>query len=183
MNKRRVIKPLLVLAIIGAMLWVVAYSAGVTPPQQHARIMLAELNQQDGVAFQEAFAAQPGVRRLMNGVLVEVLHKGDGVSPKVDDWVKVHYRGQFIDGRRFDDTWQRQEPATLPIQEAIKGWQTVLPSMQVGDRVKLVIPPALAYGRGGSGPVGPEETLIFEIELLEVLEESSAMISAVIKSS
>lgn len=172
-----------VCTVAGVMIWLVAQSAGITPAQNQARIMLAELNQREGEVFRDNYAVRSGVSTLASGLLVEVLEEGKGPSPQADDWVKVHYRGQFIDGRDFDNSWRRQQPTTLAITDAIEGWQRVIPSMQVGDRVRLVVPPQLAYGQRGSGPVGPEQTLIFEIELLDVMAEEDALAGIVTESS
>lgn len=174
---------LLVSAIGGLMLWLVAQSAGITPAQNKARIMLAEINQVEGKAFRDDYATRPGVNQLPAGLLVELIKEGQGPSPQEGDWVTVHYRGQFIDGRDFDNSWRRQQPATIPMSDAIEGWQRVIPSMQIGDRVRIVIPPKLAYGQRGSGAVGPEQTLIFEIELLDVLDEETALTGIVTESS
>lgn len=174
---------IVVSAVVGVMVWLVAESAGITPAQNQARIMLAELNQREGEVFRNNYAVRAGVSALPSGLLVEVLEEGEGESPQAGDWVKVHYRGQFIDGRDFDNSWRRQQPTTLAITDAIEGWQRVIPSMQVGDRVRLVVPPQLAYGERGSGPVGPEQTLIFEIELLDVMDEQDALAGIVTQSS
>lgn len=153
--------------------WFIARSCGLTPEQIQDQILLAELNAEDGTAFREANGMRHGVLTLASGLQVEVLAAGDGEIPSPEDWVRVHYRGAHIDGREFENSWRRGEPATVAIARTIPGWQTALESMAVGTRVRLVVPPELAYGRAGGGIVGPEETLVFEIELLEIVPPDS----------
>lgn len=162
------------------MVWLVAQSVGLTPAEHQAVLMLAELNREEGDAFRRSEAQRSGVARLADGALVQVLRQGQGRRPDPDSWVRVHYRGQHIDGREFDNTWRRRAPASIPIDQAIPGWRAVLPNMNEGSRIRLVLPPELGYGRAGSGPIGPDETLIFELELLEVLE---SRLPGVIESS
>jgi FKBP-type peptidyl-prolyl cis-trans isomerase FkpA len=146
-----------------------AKSCGLTPRQIEDRVLLAELNSMEGAGYWRARADQPGVASLPNGLLVEVLREGSGDVPAKDDWVQLHYRGWHIDGREFDSSWRRDEPATLPVERAIAGWQQVLVAAPVGSLLRLVVPPELAYGRSGAGIIGPEETLEFEIELLAIV--------------
>jgi FKBP-type peptidyl-prolyl cis-trans isomerase FkpA/FKBP-type peptidyl-prolyl cis-trans isomerase FklB len=89
--------------------------------------------------------------------------------------VQVHYRGWHIDGREFENSWRRGEPATVTVARTIPGWRQVLTSIPVGTRARLVVPPELAYGRPGSGIIGPEETLVFELELLAVVEPATVV--------
>ena len=151
------------------MLFFGARACGLTPAQIEDAILLAELNAEEGAAYRQARALQPGVVTLPNGLLVQVLHAGDGELPAADDWVEVHYRGWRIDGREFENSWRREEPAVLPIDRAITGWQQALLATPVGTRLRMVLPPELAYGRAGSGVIGPEETLEFELELLAIV--------------
>jgi FKBP-type peptidyl-prolyl cis-trans isomerase FkpA len=152
-----------------AAVFVAARTFGPTAQQVEDSILLAELNAEEGAAHRQDVAAQPGVVTLPSGLLVEVLHHGDGDTPLEDDWVRVHYRGWHIDGREFDNSWRRQEPATLPVEQAIAGWRQALLASPEGSRLRLVLPPELAYGRAGGGVIGPEETLIFELELLDIV--------------
>jgi FKBP-type peptidyl-prolyl cis-trans isomerase FklB len=109
------------------------------------------------------------VTTLPNGIQYEVLRKGDGEQPTAKDSVTVHYVGSLIDGQEFDSSRRRGEPASFPLGNVIKGWQEVLPLMRVGSRWLVTIPPDLAYGVNGAGAaIGPNETLVFEIELLSV---------------
>lgn len=132
---------------------------------------LATENLRNGRAYLAENKQREGVVELPNGIQYEVLRKGSGAQPSPDDQVKVHYTGTLIDGREFDSSKRRGEPATFGIGGVIKGWQEVLPLMHTGSRWMVSIPPDLAYGVNGAGAaIGPNETLIFEIELLEVLK-------------
>lgn len=148
--------------------FLVARSSGLTPQQIEDRVLLAQLNAEEGADYRRREAARPGVVQFPSGVLVEVLAHGEGPVPALEDWVRVHYRGQRIDGREFDNSWRRETPATLPVSRAIGGWQEVLAQTPVGTRMRLIAPPDQAYGRGGAGIIGPEETLVFELELLGI---------------
>ena len=123
-------------------------------------------------AASEAFLAEnkkkEGVQVLPSGVQYRVLEEGKGAKPKPADTVKVHYRGTLIDGREFDSSHRRGEPATLPVNGVIQGWQEVLPMMQEGAKWQIFVPSQLAYGERGAGAIGPYETLIFDIELIAV---------------
>jgi FKBP-type peptidyl-prolyl cis-trans isomerase FklB len=117
---------------------------------------------------------QPGVVQLPSGIQYAVLSTGSGkVSPTVVSTVTVNYRGMLIDGTEFDSTWARGAPVSFRVDKVIRGWQDVIPRMHVGDRWKVVIPPQLAYGESGALPrIGPNEVLVFEIELLAIKPES-----------
>jgi FKBP-type peptidyl-prolyl cis-trans isomerase FklB len=129
----------------------------------------AKANLQAGQNYMKENKAKEGVVELSNGIQYKELRKGSGAHPKPSDTVVVHYEGSLIDGSVFDSSKQRGEPATFPINGVIKGWQEVLPLMTVGSRWDVVIPPQLAYGIKGAGSgIGPNETLRFEIELLEI---------------
>ncbi len=156
------------------MVFITARSCGVTPQQVEDRILLADLNAEEGAAYRARQAASPGTVELPRGLLVELLNAGDGEIPAEDDWVRLHYRGWHIDGREFDNSWRRGEPATLPLERAIAGWREALTAAPVGSRLRLTLPPELAYGRAGAGRIGPEETLVFEVELLAIVEPEAA---------
>ncbi|MHA7834852.1 MAG: FKBP-type peptidyl-prolyl cis-trans isomerase, partial [Algiphilus sp.] len=114
-------------------------------------------------------AAREGVEVTESGLQFESLEKGEGASPTAEDTVTVHYRGELIDGTEFDSSYQRGEPATFPLGNVIPGWTEALQKMQEGGKARLVIPPDLAYGEQGAGNrIGPNETLVFEVELIEV---------------
>lgn len=130
--------------------------------------LLAELNAAEGLALRLREAQRPGVAELSSGVLVEILETGSGQQPAADDWVQLHYRAFHHDGRVYADTWRSRSPATVQVSDTIAGWQAVLPSLAGGSRVRVIVPPSLAYGEAGGDPIGPQETLIFEIELLGI---------------
>jgi FKBP-type peptidyl-prolyl cis-trans isomerase FklB len=149
-----------------------AMSAALRSEAQRAgerkRAMAGE-NLQRGKAYMEQNKAKAGVTTLSNGIQYEVLRKGDGVQPTASDTVTVHYTGTLVDGREFDSSKRRGEPATFQLGDVIQGWQEVLPLMHAGSRWLVTIPPDLAYGVNGAGAaIGPNETLVFEIDLLEV---------------
>lgn len=143
-----------------------ARGCGLTPQQLEDRNLLAELNAEEGAAFRAATARRPGVVSTGSGLLVEVLEFGDGPMPTQDDWLRLHYRGMHLDGREFHNTWTWDEPAVSPVERMIPGWREALTQMPVGSRLRLVVPPHLAYGMAGGGPIGPDETLIFELHVL-----------------
>ena len=122
-----------------------------------------------GRAFLAENGNRAGVVTTASGLQYEVLTSGDGLTPGPTDRVTTHYHGTLIDGRVFDSSMQRGEPIEFPVNGVISGWTEALQLMRVGDRWKLYIPPELAYGkRGAGGVIGPDETLIFEVELLGV---------------
>ncbi len=122
-----------------------------------------------GVKFLADNAKQEGVKTLDGGVQYKVLKAGSGPSPKPDDTVKVHYTGKLIDGSVFDSSVQRGQPASFQANQVIKGWQMALQKMKVGDKWMLYIPSELAYGERGSQPaIGPNEVLVFEVDLLGI---------------
>ncbi len=129
----------------------------------------AKTNLDAGQAFLKKHKIEAGVVELKDGLQYKVLEKGTGVQPKPEDKVVVHYEGRLINGEVFDSSRARGTPVTFPINGVIKGWQEVLPLMATGARWKVVIPPDLAYGAQGAGAsIGPNETLVFDIELLEI---------------
>lgn len=119
-------------------------------------------------------ATLPGVVQLPSGIQYSVLKKGDGTAtPATDSLVTVNYRGMLIDGTEFDSTWAHGSPVSFTVDKVIRGWQYVIPRMHVGDRWKVVIPPQLAYGEHGALPrIGPNQTLVFDIELLDIKSPS-----------
>ena len=131
----------------------------------------AEKNLQEGREFLEENKKRSGVKVLDSGLQYEVLEEGTGETPGVGDKVKAHYTGTLIDGTVFDSTVERRDTATLRINGMIKGWQEALPMMPEGSKWKLFIPPSLAYGPKGAGDdIGPNKTVIFEVNLIEVLQ-------------
>ncbi len=113
---------------------------------------------------------EAGVITTASGLQYEVLRQGDGPMPTMNDEVVVHYRGTLTDGTQFDASYDRGEPNTFPVNGLIEGFSEALQLMSVGSHVRVTIPSELAYGEAGAGAlIGPNETLIFEIELLEVV--------------
>jgi FKBP-type peptidyl-prolyl cis-trans isomerase FklB len=129
---------------------------------------IASANARRSADYLAQNAKQPGVVRLPSGIEYAVITRGSGTdSPGVGSMVTVNYRGMLIDGTEFDSSWAHGAPVTFMVNKVIPGWQDVIPRMHVGDRWKVVIPPALAYGERGQLPrIGPNEALVFEIELL-----------------
>ena len=125
-----------------------------------------------GKAYMDKNKAKKGVNPLPDGLQYEVLREGTGAQPTADSTVKVHYTGKLVDGREFDSSKREGKPVTFPVNGVIEGWSKILPLMKVGARWLVTIPPELAYGVNGSGAViGPNETLVFEIELLDIVKE------------
>ncbi|MGQ9426919.1 FKBP-type peptidyl-prolyl cis-trans isomerase [Gilvimarinus sp. F26214L] len=143
--------------------------ASMQADQQAEREAAAADNKQKGEEFLAANAEKEGVVTLPSGLQYKQIEEGEGESPEAADTVTVHYRGTLIDGTEFDSSYERGEPVSFPLQNVIPGWTEGLQHMKEGSKYELYIPSDLAYGPGGSGPViGPNETLIFEVELLEV---------------
>ena len=129
----------------------------------------ASTNKAAGEKFLAENKKKDGVVTLDSGLQYKVLKKGDGPKPKSDSKVKVNYEGTHIDGRVFDSSYERGEPITLSLGQVIKGWQEALPLMNVGSKYQFYIPADLAYGDHGAGKsIEPNETLIFDIELLGI---------------
>ncbi|MFO7648222.1 FKBP-type peptidyl-prolyl cis-trans isomerase [Halomonas sp. 3H] len=129
----------------------------------------AEANRSEGEAFLAANAEEEGVEVTESGLQYRVLEAGDGDTPGAEDSVEVHYEGTLIDGTVFDSSYERGEPVSFRVDQVIDGWQEALQLMSVGDTWEVVIPAELAYGAQGQGPIGPYETLIFRVELLDVI--------------
>jgi len=131
---------------------------------------IADANARKSTQFMERNRQQPGVIQLPSGIQYAVLKKGEGTAtPKVTSEVTVNYSGRLVDGTEFDSTWAHGAPVRFQVDKVIPGWQDVIPRMHVGDRWKVVIPPQLAYGPRGALPrIGPNEALVFEIELLDI---------------
>ncbi len=126
-------------------------------------------NLETGQAFLATNGQRKGVVTLPSGLQYEVLTEGFGAIPASTNKVKVHYTGTLIDGTVFDSSVQRGEPAVFPVTGVIRGWVEALQLMKVGSKWKLFIPSALAYGeRGAGGQIGPNATLIFEVELISI---------------
>ena len=131
----------------------------------------SEKNVSEGKVFLEANGKRPEVNTTSSGLQYEILTTGKGAQPKASEQVKVHYHGTLIDGTVFDSSVNRGEPATFGVTQVISGWVEALQLMPMGSKWKLFIPSNLAYGAQGAGQhIGPHTTLIFEVELLEILK-------------
>lgn len=137
--------------------------------QQEEMKKAGEKNKKEGEAFLGANAKKDGVKILKSGLQYKVLKSGSGATPKATDTVETNYRGTLIDGTEFDSSYKRGQSATFPVNGVIAGWTEALQLMKVGDKWQLFVPPALAYGERGAGrDIGPNATLIFEVELLAI---------------
>ena len=139
--------------------------------QQKASAEMAALGEKQLAAGNEYLAknkTKPGVKTTASGLQCEVLKSGAGSKPKPTDTVKVHYHGTLLDGTVFDSSIQRGEPIEFEVTGVIAGWTEALQLMSIGDKWKLTIPPAIAYGPRGKGNIPPNSVLIFEVELLAI---------------
>lgn len=137
--------------------------------QAAAKKVTGEKNEAEGAKFLAENKAKEGVKTTASGLQYKVLKEGTGASPKATDTVKVNYRGTTIDGTEFDSSYKRGEPATFPVNRVIPGWTEALQLMKPGAKYQLVIPAKLAYGERGAGSdIGPNATLLFEVELVEI---------------
>lgn len=122
-----------------------------------------------GEKFLAENKGKSGVKTTASGLQYKVLKEGNGATPKETDTVETHYRGTLLDGKEFDSSYKRNQPASFPVNRVIKGWTEALQMMKVGSKYELWIPPNLAYGERGAGEdIGPNETLHFEVELLGI---------------
>ena len=130
----------------------------------------AETNRAEGEGLPDRERQEAGVTTTDSGLQYEVITAGDGPRPKATDRVRVHYVGTLLDGTKFDSSIDRGEPAEFPLNGVIPGWTEGLQLMPVGSKYKFYIPSELAYGEQGTpGPIGPNATLTFEVELLEIV--------------
>jgi peptidylprolyl isomerase/FKBP-type peptidyl-prolyl cis-trans isomerase FklB len=124
-------------------------------------------------AFLDKTAGEEGVKSLSDGILYKVVRSGPaaGLKPAVGDEIKVHYEGKLIDGTVFDSSYERGQPAAMPLEHLIPAWEKALPQMRPGDEWILYVPPAQGYGAEGTpgGEIPPNSVLVFRIELLDVL--------------
>jgi FKBP-type peptidyl-prolyl cis-trans isomerase FkpA len=132
---------------------------------------VAATERKSGQAFLDKASGEKGATKTASGLVITPLKSGTGAAPKLTDKVKVHYHGTLTDGQVFDSSVQRKEPATFPLNGVIPCWTEGLQLMKVGGKSRLVCPPELAYGDRGAPPrIKPGSTLVFEVELLEIMK-------------
>jgi FKBP-type peptidyl-prolyl cis-trans isomerase len=143
--------------------------------QEETMRQAAEVNKKAGDAFLAENKTKEGVVALPSGLEYKILTPGTGPKPAATDTVVCNYRGTLIDGKEFDSSYKRGQPATFPVSGVIKGWTEALQLMPVGSKWQIVVPGDLAYGDRGAGPdIGPGSTLIFEVELLSIQAKPAA---------
>ena len=142
--------------------------------QEAKRLAAAETNKKEGAAFLAANATKPGVVTLPSGLEYKILVAGTGPKPTADDKVVCNYRGMLLNNTEFDSSYKSGRPATFPVTGVIKGWTEALQLMPVGSKWQLFIPADLAYGEPGRGPIEPNATLVFEVELLSIQPKTPA---------
>ena len=140
------------------------------------QMQAASKNQKAGQEFLAANAKKPGVQTTPSGLQYQVITAGTGPRPKESDFVRVHYTGTLLDGTKFDSSLDRGQPATIPLQQVVPGWREGIQLMPVGSKYRLWIPGNLAYGEAGTpgGPIGPNATLVFEVERLGIEKPGAA---------
>lgn len=137
--------------------------------QEERNTAVAETNKHEGDAFLATNKTQEGVTTLPDGLQYKILRAGDGPKPSANDSVVCNYRGTLLNNKEFDSSYKRGQPATFPVSGVIKGWTEALQLMAVGSKWQLFVPPDLAYGtRGAGADIGPNSTLIFEVELIAI---------------
>jgi FKBP-type peptidyl-prolyl cis-trans isomerase FkpA len=142
--------------------------------KQIAKMMAdAKTNQAAGEAFLAKNAKAPGVHTTASGLQYQVITEGKGPKPKLTDTVSVNYKGTLLDGKTFDSSYDRGEPASFPLGQVVPGWQEGIALMPVGSKYKFWIPASLGYGDKGTpgGPIPPNATLVFEVELLDIAKQ------------
>ena len=148
------------------------YGPKIQQMQQVRATALAEVEKKAGAGFLAKAAAESGAKKTESGAIVTPIKEGKGATPKATDTAKVHYHGTLIDGTVFDSSVKRGEPATFPLNQVIKCWTEAVQLIKVGGKSKLVCPSGIAYGDRGSPPViKPGATLIFEVELLDIVKQ------------
>ena len=148
------------------------FFTGLEAKQQKASAAMAEVNEKAGREFLAENGKRVEVKTTASGLQYEVLKEGDGAKPSAGDQVTVHYTGKLIDGTVFDSSEERGVPATFGVTQVIPGWVEALQLMSVGSTWRLFIPSALAYGpQGAGGVIGPNQTLIFDVSLLDIVKK------------
>jgi len=130
-----------------------------------------DTQKQYGKSFMQTNKDKPGVKELPEGIQYEVLKEGNGPQPLLTDKIKAHYKGALLDGKEFDSSFKRNQPFSAPLRSLIQGWQIAIPLMKTGSHWRLWIPSDLAYGdRGAGNDIPGGATLLFEVELLEIIK-------------
>src|SRR3712207_5284980 len=156
-----------------------AYSKTMMEAQANRAREAGKKNLEIGEKFLAENKTKEGVKTTPSGLQYKVLKEGSGTSPKETDIVETHYRGTLINGTEFDSSYKRNEPTSFPVNRVIKGWTEALQLMKPGSKYQLFVPANLAYGeRGAGGEIGPNETLIFEVELISVKPAGDAAAGA-----
>ena len=149
-----------------------AFQKEMMAKQEELAKKIGEKNKVEGEAFLAANKTKEGVKTLASGLQYKVIQAGTGKRPKLTDEVTAHYRGTLIDGTEFDSSHRRGKPANFQVNGVVPGWTEALQLMEVGAKWQLFIPPNLAYGERGAGrDIGPNATLIFEVELISIQEK------------
>lgn len=152
-----------------------AFSQILKKKMEDKRKLEGEKNRTEGEAFLKANAQKPGVKTTPSGLQYMVIKEGAGPTPKPTDIVTVHYRGTLLDGKEFDSSYKRNEPAVFPLNRVIPGWTEGVGLMKVGSTYKLFIPSELAYRETGTGnDIGPNSVLVFEVQLIDVKPAAQA---------
>ena len=138
--------------------------------QAEAFQKLAEENKVKSEEFLAANISKNGIVALPSGVQYRIIEEGEGARPNMDSTVKVHYRGSKINGHEFDSSFARGVPEEFTVNTVLKGWQEVLPLMKTGSTWQIFVPPELAFAARGNPPVGPNEALVFDLKLVEIIE-------------
>ena len=131
---------------------------------------LAAENLEKSEQFLADNKAKTGIVVMPSGVQYRVIEEGEGPRPQLDSTVRVHYRGSKMDGREFDSSFARGVPEEFTVNAVLKGWQEVLPLMKQGSTWQIFVPPELAFGQRGNPPVGPNEALMFDLKLVEIIQ-------------
>jgi len=146
-----------------------AYQKEMMQKMDAQRKVVGDKNKKEGEAFLAANKMKAGVVTLPDGLQYKILTAGTGPKPTADQTVTCHYRGTLLDGTEFDSSYKRGQPAEFPLKGVIKGWTEALQLMPAGSKWQLFIPSELAYGENGAGQsIGPNSTLIFEVELISI---------------
>lgn len=152
------------------------YFTALEEKQRAAAAEMGKVNEESGRKFLDENGKRVEVRTTASGLQYEVLKEGTGLQPTAADQVTVHYTGKLIDGTVFDSSVERGEPATFGVTQVIPGWVEALQLMKEGAKYRLFIPSQLAYGPNGAGPIAPNSTLIFDVELIKVIKKSNIII-------